>query len=287
MVRYPREERRSIGDLENMRIRTADGGEVPFSQIATYTLQPSFSAINRVNGERAVTVTATADKSRIEPGKIVKEVRETVLKELEQKYPGVTGELDGATQDELDDQRNMMIASIFALFCIYGLMAVPLKSYSQPLIIMSVIPFGLIGAVIGHMLLGLPLSMMSVFGLVALAGVVVNDSLIMVDFVNRAREQGVALRQAVVDAGTQRFRAIFLTSLTTFVGLVPIVLERSLQAKMVVPMAVSLAFGIVFATVITLLLIPALYVMLDDFRRLFKGKSESAVATVEQEPLVK
>lgn len=267
MVRYPREERRSIGDLENMRIRTANGGEVPFSQIATYTLQPSFSAINRVNGERAVTITAAADKARIEPGKVVAEVRRTVIKELEQKYPGVTGELDGASQDEMDAQRDLMKAAVFALFCIYALMAVPLKSYTQPLIIMSVIPFGLIGAVIGHMLLGLSMSIMSVFGLVALAGVVVNDSLIMVDFVNRARAEGVAIKQAVVQAGTQRFRAILLTSLTTFVGLAPIVLERSLQAKMVIPMAVSLAFGILFATVITLVLIPALYVMLEDVKK--------------------
>ncbi len=267
MVRYPREERRSIGDLENMRIRTANGGEVPFSQIATYTLQPSFSAINRVNGERAVTITAAADKARIEPGKVVAEVRRTVIKELEQKYPGVTGELDGASQDEMDAQRDLMKAAVFALFCIYALMAVPLKSYAQPLIIMSVIPFGLIGAVIGHMLLGLSMSIMSVFGLVALAGVVVNDSLIMVDFVNRARAEGVAIKQAVVQAGTQRFRAILLTSLTTFVGLAPIVLERSLQAKIVIPMAVSLAFGILFATVITLVLIPALYVMLEDVKK--------------------
>lgn len=267
MVRYPRDERQSVGDLENMRIRTADGGEVPFSQVATYTLQPSFSAINRVNGERAVTITAAADKTRIEPAKVVAEVRRTVIKELEQKYQGITGDLDGASQDEMDAQRDLMKAAVFALFCIYALMAVPLKSYLQPLIIMSVIPFGLIGAVIGHMLLGLSMSIMSVFGLVALAGVVVNDSLIMVDFVNRARAQGMAVKEAVVQAGTQRFRAILLTSLTTFVGLAPIVLERSLQAQIVIPMAVSLAFGILFATIITLVLIPALYVMLDDLSR--------------------
>lgn len=281
MVRYPREERRSLGDLENMRIRTANGGEVPFSQVASYTLQPSFSAINRVNGERSVTVTAAADKSLVEPGKVVSEVRRGILKELEQKYPGVSGQLDGASQDEMDAQRDLMKAAVFAMFCIYALMAIPLKSYSQPLIIMSVIPFGLIGAVIGHMLLGLSMSIMSVFGLVALAGVVVNDSLIMVDFVNRARAQGVAIKQAVVEAGTQRFRAILLTSLTTFVGLAPIVLERSLQAQIVIPMAVSLAFGILFATVITLVLIPALYVMLEDVKKLFRGK-KAITATSEQ-----
>jgi multidrug efflux pump subunit AcrB len=272
MVRYPRDERSSIGNLENMRIRTSNGGVVPFSQVATYTLQPSYSAINRVNGMRAVSINAAADKALIEPSKVVKEVREKILPELSAKYPGITSELEGSTQDEADAMVDLTMAAIFALFCIYGLMAIPLKSYSQPLIIMSVIPFGLVGAVLGHMALGLSMSFMSVFGLVALAGVVVNDSLIMVDFVNRAREEGVRVKQAVIDAGTQRFRAILLTSLTTFVGLAPIVLERSLQAKVVVPMAVSLAFGILFATLITLVLIPALYVILDDIQKLLKRK---------------
>ncbi|MBU2277648.1 MAG: efflux RND transporter permease subunit [Gammaproteobacteria bacterium] len=283
MVRYPRDERSSIGNLENMRIRTSSGGVVPFSQVASYTLQPSYSAINRVNGIRAVSISAAADKALIEPSKVVKEVREKTLVELSAKYPGITSELEGNTQDEADAMVDLAKAAVFALFCIYGLMAIPLKSYSQPLIIMSVIPFGLVGAVIGHMVLGLSMSIMSVFGLVALAGVVVNDSLIMVDFVNRAREEGITVKKAVVDAGTQRFRAILLTSLTTFVGLAPIVLERSLQAKVVVPMAVSLAFGILFATVITLVLIPALYVILDDFKGLFRSKQPAAGKTTVAE----
>jgi len=283
MVRYPRDERSSIGNLENMRVRTANGGVVPFSQVATYTLQPSYSAINRVNGMRAVSISAAADKGLIEPSKVVKEIRETTLKQISEKYPGVTSELEGNTQDEADAMVELAKGAVFALFCIYGLMAIPLKSYSQPLIIMSVIPFGLVGAVLGHLVLGLSMSIMSVFGLVALAGVVVNDSLIMVDFVNRARAEGVALTKAVVDAGTQRFRAILLTSLTTFVGLAPIVLERSLQAKVVVPMAVSLAFGILFATVITLLLIPALYVILDDVTSLF-GHKKPKINTAQTEP---
>ncbi len=266
MVRYPRQERSSVGSLENVRIRTADGSEVPFAQVATYTLQPGFSTINRVNGERAVTITAAADKNTVEPGTVVADMQRKVIPEIAAKYEGVTAELDGASQDEIDARFDLVKAAVLALFCIYALMAVPLKSYLQPAIIMSVIPFGLVGAVLGHMLLGLSMSIMSIFGLVALAGVVVNDSLIMVDFVNRAREQGISLKQAVVDAGTQRFRAILLTSLTTFVGLAPIVLERSLQAKMVVPMAVSLAFGILFATVITLILIPALYIILEDVK---------------------
>ena len=276
MVRYPRTERSSLGALESMRIRTAAGGEVPFGQIASYTLQPSYSAITRVDGVRAVTVSASVDKNRVEPGKVIKELQEGLLKTLPDQYPGLQTSLGGASLEESDAIRDLMLAALLALFCIYALMAVPLKSYSQPLLIMSVIPFGLVGAMVGHVVLGLDMSIMSVFGLIALAGVVVNDSLIMVDFVNEARQRGAALRDAVIDAGTQRFRAIILTSLTTFLGLAPIILERSLQAKVVVPMAVSLAFGILFATVITLFLIPVLYLVLEDFK-LKKTNADTAI----------
>jgi multidrug efflux pump subunit AcrB len=157
---------------------------------------------------------------------------------------------------------------LFALFAIYALMAIPLKSYSQPFIIMAVIPFGIIGALFGHLLLGLTLNILSLCGIVALAGVVVNDSLILVDFVNKARAKGLSITQAAVDSGCYRFRAIILTSLTTFVGLVPILLETSLQALIVIPMATSLAFGILFSTLVTLILIPLLYIILDDFSQL-------------------
>jgi multidrug efflux pump subunit AcrB len=157
------------------------------------------------------------------------------------------------------------VASIAALFLIYALIAIPLHSYTQPLIIMSVIPFGLIGAVFGHILLGKAISMFSLFGLIALAGVVVNDSIILVDFINRARRAGVSAYEAVITSGKERFRAIILTSLTTAAGLMPIMLETSLQAQFVIPMAISLSFGIIFATVITLFLIPSLYLLQEDF----------------------
>jgi multidrug efflux pump subunit AcrB len=153
------------------------------------------------------------------------------------------------------------------MFLIFALIAIPLHSYVQPMIIMSVIPFGLIGAVVGHIVMGKAISMFSLFGLIALAGVVVNDSLIMVDFINKALQNGVPLKRAVIESGTQRFRAIVLTSLTTAAGLMPIMLEKSVQAQFVIPMAISLAFGIIFATVITLFLIPCLYVLELDFRR--------------------
>lgn len=171
------------------------------------------------------------------------------------------------------------------LFAIYALMAIPLKSYLQPLIIMGVIPFGMIGALIGHIILGLPFSFLSVFGIVALSGVVVNDSLIMVDFVNRGVDEGMDLENAAVQAGTQRIRAILLTSLTTFFGLLPMLLETSLTAQMVLPMAVSLGFGILFATGITLFLIPCLYVVLVDVdrsRNVFTATNYEAVLQHEK-----
>lgn len=186
-------------------------------------------------------------------------------------FPGVRSRLSGAGRQQVEIQRDLLRGGLLAIFLIYALMAVPLKSYSQPLIIMSVIPFGIIGALIGHLILGIPVSMTSYFGIIALSGVVVNDSLILVDFVNRGRTAGVPLTQAIGDAAKTRFRAILLTSLTTFLGLAPIaIFETSLQAQLVVPMAASLAFGILFATVITLFLIPVLYLILDDFKNWWK-----------------
>ena len=179
--------------------------------------------------------------------------------------------LEGASLEEQEFIRNVSIASIAALFLIYALIAIPLHSYSQPLIIMSVIPFGLIGAVFGHILMGKAISMFSLFGLIALAGVVVNDSLILIDFVNKARAEGMPAYDAVVQSGKERFRPIVLTSLTTAGGLMPIMLESSVQAQFVIPMAISLSFGILFATVITLFLIPSLYLLQQDLGRTLHG----------------
>jgi multidrug efflux pump subunit AcrB len=265
MVRFPRDERDSVGYLDNMRIRTPDGGRVPFHAVAEVELSESPTTIQRFDRERAVQVSAEVDKENYEPGKITADIIEKELPEVLAHYPGVRHRLSGASQAQQEVQQDLIKGALFAVFLIYALMAIPLRSYSQPLIIMSVIPFGTIGALVGHWILGLQVSMMSFFGIIALAGVVVNDSLILVDFVNRERRLGVPLVQAVTDAARKRFRAILLTSLTTFFGLVPIVLETSLQAQIVIPMAASLAFGILFATVITLFLIPSLYMILEDF----------------------
>jgi len=265
MVRYPRDERRSIADLENMRIRTPTGDEVPFYSVADISFGKAFSSIRRQNRNRTITVSADIDPEIVEPGEIIRQIREDYIPGLLSRYPGVKFGLEGASLEEQNFVRNISLASIAALFLIYALIAIPLHSYTQPLIIMSAIPFGLIGAVIGHIVLGKAISMYSLFGLIALAGVVVNDSLIMVDFINKARIEGVPATQAVIQSGIQRFRPIILTSLTTAFGLLPIMLETSLQAQYVIPMAISLSFGIVFATVITLFLIPSLYLLAEDF----------------------
>ncbi|MBS0041555.1 efflux RND transporter permease subunit [Shewanella sp. M16] len=267
MVRYPLEQRRTVGYLENMLIRTPTGTSVPFSTVAQIEKGESYASITRVDGKRAITITANANKNIVEPSKVVQEIQKDYLPQLQAKYPKIQTALDGGSLDEQNAMVGLMQGFFFALFTIYALMAVPLKSYSQPLIIMSVIPFGIIGALFGHLIQGLAMSVLSLCGIVALAGVVVNDSLILVDFVNRAREQGQSVRQAAVDSGCYRFRAIILTSLTTFVGLVPIILERSLQAQIVIPMATSLAFGILFSTLVTLILVPLLYIILDDVKR--------------------
>ena len=265
MVRYPEEDRTSIGNLESMRIRNNNGDEIPFSSVATASFGKAYSSIIRENGIRVVTVSADADSSTVEPRRVISDITENFIPEMMDKFPQLEFDLEGSSSETVKLVQELTNASIAALFLIYILIAIPLKSYLQPIIIMSVIPFGLIGAVIGHIVLNEAISMFSLFGLVALAGVVVNDSIIMVDFINKARQEGMDIIQAVVNSGTQRFRAIILTSLTTAIGLMPIMTETSTQAQFVIPMAISIAFGIVFATVITLFLVPCLYVLQDDF----------------------
>lgn len=275
MVRYPLSERRSLGNLEEMMIRTPDGAEVPFREIAVAEPAEGYSTINRIDGVRSVNVRARADVDRVEPFAVIRDVQQNQLADILERHPNVQFGLEGASLDEQEALGSLAIGAMFALFGIYALMAIPLRSYGQPLLIMSVIPFGMIGAVVGHLVLGAPISILSLFGVIALAGVVVNDSLILVDYVNRTRDQVVSLKDAVVDAGCARFRAIVLTSMTTFAGLLPIMLERSMQAQMVIPMAISLAFGILFATVITLIMVPCLYVIANDVRQFFSRQPAS------------
>ena len=267
MVRYPRSERRSVGNLENMWFRLPDGRELPFDAVAEYEVVRGYNALQRLDGRNSVTVRGNADTNVAEPTRIVDEIRRDFMPGLLNRYPGVTMELTGSSMSERMGLQQLGYAFLAALFGIYALMAIPLRSYVQPLVIMSAIPFGIVGAVVGHMILGLALNSVSIIGFIALSGVVVNDSLIMVDFVNKAAASGLSPLEAAVQSGAARLRPILLTSLTTFFGLAPMIAETSLQAQMVIPMAVSLAFGILFATVITLVLVPCLYNIVADVKK--------------------
>ena len=237
---------------------------MPFDTVADLQVKQGLVKATRINYQRAAELTAEVNKRIVEPDKIIKDIEKNLIPALQKKYPGLSYNISGAADEEAKMAASMIIGFSLALFGIYALLAIPTKSYLQPLIIMGVIPFGMIGAIFGHWVMGYPMSMMSLMGVIALSGVVVNDSLILVDFVNKAVANGAERYAAVVEAGARRFRAILLTSLTTFFGLLPMLTERTTQAESMVPMAISLAYGIVFATVITLLLIPCLYMILED-----------------------
>ena len=263
MVRYPSDQRRSLGNLEDMRIRTPEGGEVPFRLVAAVEPGRGYASIKRVDRQRAVNVTAAIDESTTTSAVVTGALEGRILPDVLAAHPGVRYSLEGVQAEQQDFLGALLIGFALALFGIFALLAIPLKSYAQPLIIMSAIPFGFVGAVWGHIIMGVDVSMMSVMGLVALAGVVVNDSLVMVDFINRNRKDS-SLVAAVQQAGAERFRPIVLTSLTTFAGLAPIMFEGSHVAEFILPLAVTLAFGVVFATFITLILVPTLYMIMED-----------------------
>ena len=264
MVRFPEAERQSLGDLESMRIRTAEGVEVPFATVAHAEIGRGFSAIRRQDGRRIVNVTAEVDRSVTTPEKIIGSVMRNTLPTMLERYPGVAVGLGGEQEERANSLQSLALGMLLALLVIYALLAIPLKSYLQPFVIMSVIPFGAIGAITGHYIMGEPLVFFSMLGMVALSGVVVNASLVLVDYINRQRRAGVELHEAVSMAGVIRFRPILLTSVTTFIGLAPLLANSNWATAFVIPMAISLAFGVMFATVITLFLVPALYLILED-----------------------
>jgi multidrug efflux pump subunit AcrB len=269
MVRYPEDARRSLGNIEQMRIRLPDGVEVPFSTVASVQEGRGYAVIDRTDRRRTVTVTADVDEQRANANDINADIRARVLPRLARDHAGLYTSFEGEQREQQQSLSSLTANFAIAMLGIFALLAVPFRSYLQPLIVMSAIPFGLIGAIFGHLIMGLDLSLLSLFGMVALSGVVVNDSLIMIDLINRERAAGTSLDQAIRDSGTRRFRPILLTTLTTFLGLSPMILETSLQARFLIPMAVSLGFGVMFATAITLILIPVLYRILEDIRALF------------------
>ncbi|MBE0376134.1 efflux RND transporter permease subunit [Pseudoalteromonas prydzensis] len=269
MVRLPIEERRSVADLKDILINLPDGGTVPLSHVAKLVPGQSPSSINRIDRYRTLNVTADIEKQNTNMTVLQADLK-IYLDELVQQYPGVSHSLEGEAKEQRESFGSLAWALVFVFFIIYGLLAIPFKSYLQPLIVMSVIPFGMIGAVIGHWIMGMELTIMSLLGMLALIGVVVNDSLVLVDFINKKRSEGGDLLEAVKMAGASRFRPVMLTSLTTFIGLMPLLFEKATQAQFLIPMAVSLGFGIIFATFITLLLVPVNYLLMERLQGWFK-----------------
>jgi multidrug efflux pump subunit AcrB len=263
MVRLPRNERVSEYNLEEMILRTPAGTEIPLRGAVTINRGRAYTDINRRNGRRIVSVEADV-RPRSQAGQVLESLTSETLPALQEKYPGLTFSFEGRQADQRESMESLIRGLFAALIVIYGMLAIPLNSYIQPLIIMAAIPFGIVGAVIGHLIMGYSLSVLSMFGVVALCGVVVNDSLVLISFANRKERTGMSRRDAVHAAGIHRFRPIILTTLTTFGGLSPMIFETSRQARFLIPMALSLGYGILFATLITLIMVPSLYLIVQD-----------------------
>ncbi len=272
MVRLPESDRRSFDTLEQLRIRTPEGLEVPFNSVATIHYRPAPTQITRKDRKKIIDVfSIISEENKTDVSNIVSDLRDGFFQEMEEKYPNVGLSFTGGQEEQDDFMQSLAINFLMGLIIVYCLMAVAFKSYSQPFIIMTAIPFGYMGAIIGHLILGYDITIFSVLGIVAAAGVVVNDNLVLLDYINKLREKGVNAYEAVVTAASERFRAIFLTSFTTFLGLVPLMMEQSAQAREMVPTVVSLAFGVLFATTVTLFLVPVLYLSIVGLKRRVKG----------------
>ncbi|MGD2013716.1 MAG: efflux RND transporter permease subunit [Desulfobacterales bacterium] len=271
MVRLPREERASEYNLEQMILRTPGGIEIPLREAVELTRGRAYTTIDRRDGRRIVTVSADV-RPRSEADQVTQSLMADTLPMLQQKYPGLTYGFEGRQADRRESIQSLLKGLLMALVVIYAMLAVPFNSFVQPMIIMMSIPFGIVGAVIGHLIMGYSLSVMSMFGVVALSGVVINDSLVLINFANRERSAEMNADDAIYSAGIQRFRPVLLTTLTTFGGLAPMIFETSRQARFLIPMAVSLGFGIVFATLITLVLVPSLYMIVEDLKNLFSSR---------------
>ena len=276
MVRYPQGSRTSIGDLEQMRVRTPGGSEVPFSTVATGSVGRGPASITRIDRQRSINVQADLDDTVTTLTEVVGALDAEFLPDLMARHPGIQYSFEGDQADFSESTAGLLEGFGLIMFVMYGLLAIPLKSYWKPLLILSAVPFGMIGAIWSHVAFGLSVSFMSMCGMVAVAGVVVNDGLVLVTFINRRSRKRHAIHEAVREAGEARFRPILLTSLTTAAGVTPLMLEKSLQAQFLIPMAVALAFGVLFATLVTLLLVPSLYLILDDVRSALRWLSGSS-----------
>ncbi len=282
MVRYPESERVSMDNLNEMRIRTPAGGAVPFESVAEVQFVKGYQTIERLNRKRTVEVTAEVLPDSSSPREIVDDVMARYLPKWRGLYPGLTIDLDGELEEQEAFQGALLKYMGLSMLIIYGLMAIPFRSYWQPLLVLTAVPFGVMGAILGHMIMGREISMFSLLGVLACAGVVVNDNLVLIDRINQLRERGMEVRDALLQGGQDRFRPIILTSLTTFIGLLPIMSETSVQAQFLIPMVISLAFGVLFATGVTLLLVPALYLFGENMQRrlaALRGKTVDSGST--------
>ncbi|MBT8077936.1 MAG: efflux RND transporter permease subunit [Gammaproteobacteria bacterium] len=274
LVRFPIDERKTLSSLNEMLITAPNGRQIPLANVATFVPGKGPSQITRIDRYRVLNVTADVDKDNTNMVVLQADLRE-FLDEMLAKYPSISYDMEGEQRQQRESFGSLQAGLIVLMFVIYCLLALPLKSYVQPLIVMSVIPFGIIGAIIGHWIMGHPLSFLSSLGLMALMGVVINDSLVLVDYVNQQNRAGEPLEDSVKRAGVARFRPVMLTSLTTFFGLLPLLTERATSAVFLVPMAISLGFGILFATLITLILVPTNIMLVDDLRRYLSARAAS------------
>ncbi len=284
MVRLPESERMVENDVASIRIRTPQGGFVPLDQVATRSRGQAPTSITREDGIRSINVRADLAPGVPSSREVLTDIQESLFPMLQEKYPGLELRFAGEQRDQQETMASLGQNYLLALLAIYGLLAIPFKSYVQPFIIMSAIPFGFVGAVGGHMIMGFSLSVISMFGIVALTGVVVNDSLVLIDAANTYRKNGESPMEAVMNGAKRRFRPILLTSLTTFLGLAPMILEKSLQARFLIPMAISLGFGVLFATAIILLIVPSLYMIVEDFLGLVGQTDTNSEVDVESTP---
>ena len=268
-VKLPEDEREDIYNLEDLVIRTPRGTEVPLMDVADLEQTSAFRSIDRRDGRRVVSVSMDIEPQRA-ANQVIHALRTEELPKLREDFPGITWRFVGSDAEMRRATDSLWESFGLALAVIYSLLAVAFRGYVQPLIVLVAIPFGIVGAVLGHILLGYDLSLVSLMGVIALSGVVINDSLIMIDYANRRRADHSAF-EAISQAGVRRFRPILLTTLTTFGGLMPLIFEDSLQAQYIIPMAISLGFGILFATAIILVLVPCLYLILEDIRSVFSS----------------
>ena len=271
MVRYPIEDRDSIDTLRQMRVRDAAGKAVPFSVVADTEFDTGLAKIDRLDGQRVVTVTADADKTETTGDEVLAKLQEGYFDELLSKYPEISIRLGGEAEERMKSMKSLRVGFMVSMVLIYILLAITLKAYVKPIFIMVAIPFGIIGALIGHYIVGISVGILSVFGILALSGVVVNDSLVLMHRIDDIRTRYKTLDEVIVVAAGERFRAILLTSITTFVGLVPLLAETEVQAQFLKPMAVALGFGVLFATLITLVLLPMLLLTARDARDGLRG----------------